>query len=377
MLRADDLAANLGLLFESIESAQPDVQAAMLKGILSGLEGRRNLKAPEDWSKLSRLLSASDNPLVRERSLALAQLFGDQAASKRALEIIRNTSANADRRRSMLSILLNQRNADATELLESLLDDPDLSLAAIRGFAMVEVKEAPEILLARYSKLTDQEKRAVVETLASRKGYAESLTEAVGNQLITPNEIPTHTARAMQSLIGKRFTQVYGTIPEVGEDRERLLAKYKKLCSPTAIEAADESRGRVVFQKTCAACHQLYGEGGKVGPDLTGSNRGNLDYILLNSVDPSYDVPDAYKTVTLLTTDGRVINGVLAEENSSRIVLKTPEEPRVVVPKGDIELRKISTKSMMPDGQLDEMKPQQVLDLIKYLRTTEQVEMPR
>ena len=137
------------------------------------------------------------------------------------------------------------------------------------------------------------------------------------------------------------------------------------------------SRGRVVFQKTCAACHMLYGEGGKVGPDLTGSNRANLDYILLNSVDPSYDVPDAYKTVSVLTIDGRVVNGVLAEEDATRIVLKTPEQPRVVIAKEDIDIRKVSPKSMMPDGQLDRMKQQDVLDLIKYLRTTRQVEIPQ
>ena len=77
----------------------------------------------------------------------------------------------------------------------------------------------------------------------------------------------------------------------------------------------------------------------------------------------------------MLTVDGRSVNGVLAEEDARRIVLKTPEQPRVVIAKQDIELRKLSAKSMMPEGQLDQMKPQEVLDLIKYLRTTQQVEM--
>mgnify|MGYP003341848274 FL=1 len=131
-----------------------------------------------------------------------------------------------------------------------------------------------------------------------------------------------------------------------------------------------------MFQKTCAACHVLYGEGGNVGPELTGANRANLDYILLNSVDPSLDVPHAYRTVSVLTVDGRVVNGVLAEEDDTKIVLRTPEQPRVVIAKDDIDFRKISPQSMMPDGQLDAMKPQEVIDLVKYLRTTEQVELP-
>ena len=129
-------------------------------------------------------------------------------------------------------------------------------------------------------------------------------------------------------------------------------------------------------KKTCASCHVLYDDGGKIGPELTGSNRANLDYILLNSVDPSYDVPDAYKTVSVVTIDGRVVNGVLAEEDATRIVLKTVEDPRLVIAKEDIELRKISPNSMMPEGQLAKMSPQEIIDLIKYLRTTQQVELP-
>ena len=174
--------------------------------------------------------------------------------------------------------------------------------------------------------------------------------------------------------MGDRFVEVFGEFRPVAKDRERLIAKYKKMITPGAIAAADASRGRAVYKKTCAACHILYGEGGKIGPDLTGSNRANLDYILLNSVDPSYDVPDGYKMVLILTVDGRVLNGVLAEEDGTRVVLKTVEQPEVTIAKEDIETRSVSTKSMMPDGQLEKMKPQEMIDLIKYLRTTEQVE---
>ncbi|MGY8769564.1 MAG: c-type cytochrome, partial [Pirellulales bacterium] len=141
-------------------------------------------------------------------------------------------------------------------------------------------------------------------------------------------------------------------------------------------EKADPAQGRVLFNKTCANCHTLYGTGGKIGPELTGSNRANLDYILLNSVDPSYDVPAGYKMVIIQTVDGRVLDGVIAEENAQRVILKTVQQPTIVILKSDIENRKVSTKSMMPDAQLDQMKPQEVINLIKYLQTTEQVELP-
>ena len=352
------------------------VQAALLKGMLLGLEGRRSVRAPEGWSTLSNTLACSTSATVRQHALALSQIFGDTVAVASALECVQDSSIAASQRCSTLSLLLGQQNQEASQLLKVLIDEPALTLSAIRGYAVVRNDEAPAVLISRYSKLNAQQQRAVIETLASRKAYAEALLEALKMNQIQPSALPVQVARSLKNLLGKKFTGVYGALPVVGAEREHLIKKYKKLCKPSAVAAADASRGRAVFQKTCAACHVLYGEGGKVGPELTGANRANLDYILLNSVYPSLDVPHAYRTVSVLTVDGRVVNGVLAEEDGTKIVLRTPEQPRVVIAKEDIDFRKISPQSMMPDGQLDAMKPQEVIDLVKYLRTTEQVELP-
>ncbi len=352
------------------------VQAALLKGMLLGLEGRRSVRAPEGWSTLSTTLACSTSASVRQHAFALSQIFGDTVAVASALECVQDSTIAAAQRCSTLSLLLGQQNQEASQLLKVLIDEPALTLSAIRGYAIVRNDEAPAVLISRYSKLNAQHQRAVVETLASRKAYAEALLEALKMNQIQPSAVPVQVARTLKNLLGKKFTDVYGALPVVGAEREHLIKKYKKLCKPSAVAAADASRGRAVFQKTCAACHVLYGEGGKVGPELTGANRANLDYILLNSVYPSLDVPHAYRTVSVLTVDGRIVNGVLAEEDGTKIVLRTPEQPRVVIAKEDIDFRKISPQSMMPDGQLDAMKPQEVIDLVRYLRTTEQVELP-
>jgi putative heme-binding domain-containing protein len=368
----------LALLVETLESLEDSsVQAALLKGMLSGVDGRRNVEPPKGWAKLHEKLSTSENAAVRERSLALSQIFGDQSAIARALASVTEPGIEVGRRRATLSLLLNQQNQDASNLLKSLIDEPAMTLDAIRGYAMVENEDAPSVLLSRFSKFDSQQQRAAIETLAARKVYANELLKALESGKISKSAIPAQVAHSLSDMLGERFTKAFGSVRTVAEDRTELIEKYKKMCSLEAIVAGNASRGRVIFQKTCAACHMLYGEGGKVGPDLTGSNRANLDYILLNSVDPSFDVPDAYKTVNVLTVDGRVVNGVLAEEDSTRIVLKTAEQPRVVIAKEDIEERKVSSKSMMPDGQLDQMEKQDVIDLIKYLRTTEQVEMAK
>ena len=378
---ADVVASNGVESFQLVVTAvgsteDTSVQAALLKGMLLGLEGRRSIRAPEGWSTLSNTLAFSTSSTVRQHALALSQIFGDTVAVASALECVQDSSVAAAQRCSTLSLLLGQQNQEASQLLKVLIDEPALTLSAIRGYAVVRNDDAPAVLISRYSKLNAQQQRAVIETLASRKAYAEALLEALKTNQIQPSAVPVQVARSLKSLLGKKFTDVYGALPVVGAEREHLIKKYKKLCKPSAVAAADASRGRAIFQKTCAACHVLYGEGGKVGPELTGANRANLDYILLNSVYPSLDVPHAYRTVSVLTVDGRVVNGVLAEEDDTKIVLRTPEQPRVVIAKEDIDFRKISPQSMMPDGQLDAMKPQEVIDLVKYLRTTEQVELP-
>ncbi|MEC7566996.1 MAG: hypothetical protein VX738_15040, partial [Planctomycetota bacterium] len=116
----DDLA----LLVEIIGATDaPSIRARLLRGMLDGLEGRRNLEAPPGWSEVSPVLATSENADVRRFSMELAQLFGDTEAIQRALQIIKNKEARIDTRRFMLRSLLNQQNAEASALLEALMDE--------------------------------------------------------------------------------------------------------------------------------------------------------------------------------------------------------------------------------------------------------------
>ena len=368
----------LELLVHTIsECEDSSVRCSLMRGMLSGLEGQRHAVPPPNWSELADHLAADSKQRVRDLASQLSQRFGDLAATQRALAVLRDDSKTVPERRSALYSLLNDQNDEASIFLESLLDQPGLEVDAIRGYAIVENNGAPKILLDRFANMPAEHRRCTLETLATRKKYAQALLKAIQRKQVAREDIPTHVARTLHDLLGDPFDKVYGKFKSVAEDREKLIAKYKKLLTPEALANANASRGRVLYNKTCAACHVLYGEGGKIGPDLTGSNRANLDYILLNCVDPSFDVPEGYRMITILTVDGRVVNGVVAEEDGNRIILKTVEQPRLVLLKEDIEQRAVAEKSMMPDGQLDAMKTVEVIDLIKYLRTTEQVEVAK
>ena len=368
----------LRLLAEALNRVDdPTQQTALLRGMLSGLAGRRDVAPPDSWAQLATRLGKSDNAQVRDLSSQLSEIFGDESATQRALKMIQDRSADVGARRRALHSLLTLKNGQVSSLLLPLLDEEELRMDAIRGYAAIENPQAAKLLLARYPKLPIEFRKAILETLATRKPYAKALLQAIEAKQIAADDVPTHVARSLRFLLGDAFVRVFGDVRQLSQDRESQIKKYKQMLTPTALAAGDAAHGRLIYNKTCASCHVLYGTGGKIGPDLTGSNRANLDYILLNSVDPSYDVPEGYKMVVIQTDDGRVLNGVIAEENAQSVVLKTVEQPRVVVLKKDIEVRRISPKSMMPDGQLDQMKPQEVVNLIKYLQTIEQVEVKK
>ena len=89
----------------------------------------------------------------------------------------------------------------------------------------------------------------------------------------------------------------------------------KALLTPDYLKSADLNAGKAIFTKNCASCHKLNGEGNDVGPDLTGSQRANLDYVLENVLDPSAVVPGEYKMTAFYLNDGRVITGLGEERN--------------------------------------------------------------
>ena len=157
-------------------------------------------------------------------------------------------------------------------------------------------------------------------------------------------------------------------------DKEAAFEKYRTLLRPEAILAADAQRGRAIFQRTCYACHKMYGEGGVVGPEITGANRGNLEYILGNVLTPSAEIQDAYKMTIVLTDEGRNYSGIAAGENERQLLLRVANEDQPVsIPKSTIESREIASISMMPEGLLGTLKEDEVLDLVAYLQSTAQV----
>ncbi len=164
----------------------------------------------------------------------------------------------------------------------------------------------------------------------------------------------------------------WGEIRESSADRKAQVAAWKKELTPKLLAKANVGNGRRIFLKTCQNCHLLFGTGGQIGPDITGSNRANLDYILENMLDPSAVVGRDYQMTVVALKDGRSISGLLKQESDSALTIQTIND-KVVVPKSEIEERSLSSVSMMPERQLDPMTKEEVRDLIAYLGSPNQV----
>jgi putative heme-binding domain-containing protein len=227
-------------------------------------------------------------------------------------------------------------------------------------------------LIDAYPKFNAQEKSEAVQTLASRPKSGWLLTQAISKSVIPKKDVPTYVARQLRRVVGSGFVEVWGPIDHVAFD-EKAYKKYRTLLSDKAVADANKPQGRLVFQRTCAPCHKLYGEGGIIGPELTGSNRANLDYLLGNILDPSGEIQDDYKMVVITTRDGRTYVGNVAKETDRQLTLRIVGQDAVSINKSDIQTREVTPSSMMPTGLLDNLSEKEVTELIGYLRTTAQV----
>ncbi|HEX8911869.1 MAG TPA: c-type cytochrome, partial [Humisphaera sp.] len=142
----------------------------------------------------------------------------------------------------------------------------------------------------------------------------------------------------------------------------------RKLVESAKPGEADAARGRAVFARTCAVCHTLYDEGGKVGPELTNSNRRDLGYLIENVVDPSATVTKGYEVTVVRTRDGGVVSGVVRAETPTTITLHTGTAV-VDVSRADVDKLRTTGESLMPEGLLTGLNRQDVLDLVAYLRS--------
>jgi len=159
------------------------------------------------------------------------------------------------------------------------------------------------------------------------------------------------------------------------EEAAKEHARLKAVLTPDFLRKGKASAGRALFKSFCANCHTLFDDGAKIAPNLTGSNRSDIDYLLENITNPGAVLGKDYELHVFTLKDGSAAAGLVRAETASAFIVQTLTA-EVTLPKKDIKSHEQPGISMMPAGLLTPLTNEQVRDLISYLTSPSQVPMP-
>src|SRR5687768_5856890 len=318
----------IGLLIGVLnQTDDPAAQADMLKGLNAAMEGKKGVKMPAGWPELYARLANSTNETVKAEARKLAAVFGDASTLEAMKKLALDPAKDKSERNKALDSLIGKGDPSLVPTLQSLVKDPAVRESAIKGLAGFDDPKTPAVLIAAYGSFDTPSKLAAINTLASRKPYAKELMKAVQAGKIPAKELTAATVRTLRQHADKEIdawtTSVWGVARNTPEDKLKQIEQYKQVLTPEALKSGDPTIGRALFAKTCQQCHILYEEGGKVGPDLTGSNRQDLDYILQNVIDPSSVIAKDYQVTNIWTKDDQILSGIVTRADDAVVTIMT------------------------------------------------------
>jgi putative heme-binding domain-containing protein len=364
----------LEVLSQTLLTSNDKLRATFLNGIKDGLVGQVRLKEPATWPKVYAELAKHPSNEVRSSARQIAVTFGNASALNELRATLLNPKAPVPERARVLGNLAQIQD------LESLPAILDLAKAGgLRGPAITALGKFndPRISPLLIEIVLDQNKgiRALaLNNLAGRAESSRALLAAIDAGKFKKDVLSAPLASKIRGFNDVKMNawleKNWGTVNASSEDKAKAIANYKKFLGTNAILSADVKRGRELFRASCAACHQLFGTGGEIGPHLTGGYT-DLEYMLQNIMDPNAVIGLDYQLVYITLKDGSLQAGIISAENESTLTLKAPGAPApVVIAKDQIKTRVVSPNSLMPEGLLNGMEEPDVRSLFLYLRQT-------
>lgn len=363
----------------SLKEQPINSQENILLGIRDGLKGWQSAPQPKQWSQYVAATGSTNNSSLSDSIRDLSVLFGDGLAIDAIKNLIQDEKAEIGVRQSALESLVRSKPEGMRDICLAALPDARLNTIAAQGLANFDDPAIANKLVENYYKFRSPQRSKIIAVLSSRKSFANVLVDSLIKKRIPLEDVSAFDARQLNSLgdeaISRKLADVWGEIHDSSADKQKRIADLKGKLNADVLAKANKPNGRVLFQKNCSKCHRMYGEGEKIGPDLTGADRANLDYLLLNIADPSAVVSKDYRMSIVLTKDDRVLNGLIVSKNEKTLTLQTQTELQSI-PLDDVEEIKQTTLSPMPDGILDILSEKDVVDLIGYLQYPTQVALP-
>jgi putative heme-binding domain-containing protein len=367
---------------------QESVRGDVLAGMAAGLDGFSNAQRPKGWDDVlfekwsaaqprpAATGAASAEMLVRQLSV----IFGSGRAAHELVGLIKNGNADAPARLNALKSLTRTGQPEVLPALLTLINDKVLAVPARKALAAFEDPSIPGLLLGAWTGRSQEVQSATVATLASRPSFARALLSAIREGKIPRSALSPSDARQIRNLgdpsLAELLSEVWGQVRDTSVEKKSEFARWESLLKPTAIAGADRSKGRLLFQSVCGACHKMFGQGGAIGPELTGSDRRNLKYLLENILDPNAVVAADFQVSIFRLKDGRTLTGVVPEQTEHTVTIQTPSE-RLTMERKQIVHREQMPQSLMPEGLLSALGDENARHLFAYLMGEGQAELPK
>lgn len=347
---------------------------SLLVGFEQGLKERQKSRTAPPKDVLMRLLDQrkkAPNDLLLLRILALA---GDETAKTEAIRAACDPKYPALPRVVLLELTAQILDPSWLDKLFSLLGTTEpvsVQEAALSAIQTFDASDTGQKLLDLYAKLTPVLKSRVRSALLARQSWATLTLQRIDEGKFPAKDFTIDELRAvalhndpkLDALVRKHWGNIQPATP--GEK----LAEVRRFNNDLRAGTGDPIKGKLHFTKHCAACHQLFNEGTKLGPDLTTANRQDRDYLLVSIVDPSAIIRKEYLRYQIDTHDGRRLSGMVVEQSPEKIVISDPKNQRTEIARNQIEAIRESPLSLMPENIIKELKPQELRDLFSYLQS--------
>ena len=282
-------------------------------------------------------------------------------------------SVSLDCRRAAAQTLATFAADDTLLAFAQILGDPTISVALEaqieKQFISLEKGSLPKVLEEIFRTTPDRLQVQLARALAGSPSSASQLLDLVAAGHSTPRLLLDRAVKDKITVIksgdlAARHAQMIEKVTPVSEAVQRLIDDRR---TKYLAQSGVASVGAQVFKLNCAVCHRIAGQGNVVGPQLDGIGNRGLERLCEDMLDPNRNVDRAFRTHILVLKDGDVITGLPRREEGEILVLADGTGKEISVPKKDIQTRRESETSLMPDNMGDVMSPTDFNNLMAYL----------
>ena len=372
---ASDAGARAQVLAIAARETDATRRATLVSRVVEGVRQAGSFAAPAGWPTLVAGLRQGASPDLLANLNELDALTGDESSRAFYRGHLAEVKAPLPARQRALAVLVASRDRAAAPVIHRVFAEqttPSFRRALIQALATVGDADSPAVLLGRFGVFSPEQLNDAVAALASNAAGGKALLAAVAagkadKALLSPLVVRQLKSLGDQDLDGQ-LAAVVGVVNATKADFAKTKAKYEAMLKPEAVRKGDIAAGRQLFTTSCGICHTFGYIGNQVGPGLAGSNIGKLDYFLENVLNPNGVIGKDYQLNVFKLKGGATMSGIVQFEDAQSFRLAMPGGAKFTVAKGEVEKREILPMSLMPEGLLDALTKEQVINLVAYLQ---------